>query len=295
MTLRISNGLLASRDWFRRRRSRRSCAKPSLPSAVGIELHIAVDGIVGDGAPREALARRDVGVFVMPHENVAGLVDVAGEVLGLAVEAHDAVVAADALIVLGRHAAGVVQRALAGEHHGGLGRHDEDAAGVHQHGGFGVPVGLRADVDAVDHQIDFAARLGELDQPRSTRAIQSMFSTPLSMEILAPAERVNHSSGMRFSWQDRSAARMRRHSGSAIAPRSLLGSPSSRTRVMPSGYFAGEVANHADDDVGLVLAVGGRSTGTRRSLGIEIVLDEFAGRKFGPRIVGAGVSILMIS
>ena len=74
-------------------------------------------------------------------------------------------------------------------------------------------------------------------RPRRTRAIQSMFSTPLSIEILAPAEMGNHSSGTPLSWASSKAARMRRHSGSAMAPKSLLGSPSIRTRVMPSGYL----------------------------------------------------------
>ena len=72
---------------------------------------------------------------------------------------------------------------------------------------------------------------------RSTRAIQSMFSTPLSIEILAPAENVNHSSGTCIFCAKSMAAMMRRHSGSASAPMSLLGSPSSTTRFMPSGYF----------------------------------------------------------
>ena len=74
-------------------------------------------------------------------------------------------------------------------------------------------------------------------RPRRTRAIQSMFSTPLSIEILAPAEMGNHSTGTCIEWARSKAARMRRHSGSAKAPKSLLGSPKIRTRVMPSGYL----------------------------------------------------------
>ena len=39
----------------------------------------------------------------------------------------------------------------------------------------------------VDDDVDLAAGLGELDRcPRSTAAIQSMFSVPLSIAILAP-------------------------------------------------------------------------------------------------------------
>jgi hypothetical protein len=66
---------------------------------------------------------------------------------------------------------------------------------VHQHRRLGVPVGLGADVDAGDDDVDLVAGLGELDERRSTRAIQSMFSVPLSIEIFAPADSANHSSG----------------------------------------------------------------------------------------------------
>ena len=77
---------------------------------------------------------------------------------------------------------------------------------------------------------------------RSTWAIQSMFSVPLSIEIFAPADSANHSSGTRICSARSSAARMRAHSGSASEPTSLLGSPSMMTRVIPSGYFSREVA-----------------------------------------------------
>ena len=62
-----------------------------------------------------------------------------------------------------------------------------------------------------------------------------MFSVPLSMEILAPAERVNHSRGTRRRSARSRAAMMRRHSGSAIEPISRLGSPRMVTLVIPSG------------------------------------------------------------
>ena len=65
-----------------------------------------------------------------------------------------------------------------------------------------------------------------------------MFSTPLFIEIFAPADSVNHSSGMRIACAISRAARIRRHSGSASAPSSLLGSPSSTTRFIPSGYLS---------------------------------------------------------
>ena len=133
--------------------------------AVRIDLHISIQGIGSRGPPGEALARSHVGVVIVAQQNVAGFIDVAGPVLRLAVDTHDAVVAADSLIVLRRDAAGEFQRALAGEHHRRFRRHDQNAPGVHKHGGLGVPVGLRADIDPVNHQINFAARLCELDQP----------------------------------------------------------------------------------------------------------------------------------
>ncbi len=73
---------------------------------------------------------------------------------------------------------------------------------------------------------------------RSTFAIQSMFSVPLSIAIFAPAESANHSSGTRICSAMSSAAMMRAHSGLASDPTSLLGSPRMMTRVIPSGNFS---------------------------------------------------------
>ena len=42
------------------------------------DLHVAVDRIGGDGSPGESLARRHVSVFVVPQQDVAGFIDVAG-------------------------------------------------------------------------------------------------------------------------------------------------------------------------------------------------------------------------
>ena len=58
---------------------------------------------------------------------------------------------------------------------------------------------------------------------RRTRAIQSMFSTPLSIEIFAPAEIGNHSTGKPCSAAISSAATIRRHSGSASRAQILAG------------------------------------------------------------------------
>ena len=60
---------------------------------------------------------------------------------------------------------------------------------------------------------------------RSARATQSMFSVPESIEIRAPAESANHSTGTDIRSARSRAAMIRAHSGSATAPRALVGSP----------------------------------------------------------------------
>ena len=69
----------------------------------------------------------------------------------------------------------------------------------------------------------------------SALATQSMFSVPDSIEIRAPAETANHSTGTRISSARSRAAMIRAHSASATAPRARSGSPQSSTRVTPSG------------------------------------------------------------
>ena len=72
--------------------------------------------------------------------------------------------------------------------------------------------------------------------PRSTREIQSIVSVPESIEIFAPAEMANHSTGACSRRARSRAASTRRHSGSASAPSARVGSPISTTRRIPSGY-----------------------------------------------------------
>jgi hypothetical protein len=200
--------------------------------------HLALRRIGGGRTARPALAGRHVGVLVVAQEHAAGRGEIGGVVLRLPVRAHDLLVAADAEVVVGGDAARVVERALAGQHHRALAGHDQDAPGVRQHGRLGVPVGLRADVDAVDHHVDLVARLRVLDDVAQDSEIQSMFSLPLSMAMRAPAESANHSTGSCSRRASASAAMMRRHSGSASAPMSRLGSPRTITRAMPSGCLA---------------------------------------------------------
>ncbi len=71
---------------------------------------------------------------------------------------------------------------------------------------------------------------------RRARDTQSMFSVPLSIEMVAPEERANHSTGADSSSARSSAATTRAHSASATVPSAFVGSPNMATRVMPSGY-----------------------------------------------------------
>ncbi len=70
---------------------------------------------------------------------------------------------------------------------------------------------------------------------RSARATPSMFSVPLSIEIFAPDDRVNHSTGTPISSARSMAATTIAHSATATVPSALVGSPNIATRVMPSG------------------------------------------------------------
>ena len=97
----------------------------------------------------------------------------------------------------------------------------------------------------------------------SPAATQSMFSVPESIEIRAPAESANHSSGTCIRSARSMAAMIREHSGSETAPSAFVGSPQSTTRVTPSGCSAVGVVTTATRMPAL-LRPGGRSTGTRR-------------------------------
>ena len=132
-----------------------------LRSAMGVAAHVPGRRVGGAGAAREALPGRDVGMVVVPQQDLARGGHVRRPVLGLAVGSHHPFVAPDALVVLGRHTARVVQRLLAGEDHRRLRCHDQDPPGVHEHGGFCVPVRLGAHIDAGDDDIDLSAGLGE--------------------------------------------------------------------------------------------------------------------------------------
>ena len=95
----------------------------------------------------------------------------------------------------------------------------------------------------------------------SAAATQSMFSVPESIEIRAPEDSANHSSGTFIRSARSMAAMIREHSGSDTAPRALVGSPHSTTRVTPSGYASVGVVTTAAS-IAALFSPRGRSTGT---------------------------------
>ena len=96
---------------------------------------------------------------------------------------------------------------------------------------------------------------------RSARATQSMFSVPEFIAIRAPADSANHSTGTGNRSARSSAAMIRAHSGSDTAPSARVGSPSSTTRVIPSGCSSvGVLATPTT--MPALLPPGARSTGT---------------------------------
>ena len=109
----------------------------------------------------------------------------------------------------------------------------------------------------------------------SPAATQSMFSVPESIEIRAPAESANHSTGTCIRSARSIAAMIREHSGSETAPSAFVGSPQSTTRVTPSGCRSVGVVTTATRMPAL-FCPGGRSTGTRAPSVVEVVLDEAA-------------------
>ncbi len=128
----------------------------------------------------------------------------------------------------------------------------------------------------------------------STRAIQSMFSVPLSIEILAPADTGNHSSGTRICSARSIPVMIRRHSASASEPISRLGSPSSSTRVIPSGYAAVKLRMTPTMMFALFWPYG-RSTGCSAFASSRSYSTKSPCGKSDCVPVRAGVSILMIS
>ena len=110
---------------------------------------------------------------------------------------------------------------------------------------------------------------------RSAAATQSMFSVPESIAIRAPEETANHSTGTSSRSARSSAAITRVHSGSASEPSPRVGSPSSATRSIPSGWRSVRLRISADDDA---RRVGGGRAVDRDELAVvvEVVLLEVA-------------------
>ncbi len=75
-----------------------------------------------------------------------------------------------------------------------------------------------------------------------------MFSVPESIEIRAPADRANHSTGTRMRSARSMAAMTRAHSGSATEPSALVGSPQQHHPGHALGVALRRRGDHADDD-----------------------------------------------
>ena len=116
-TERMSNGFLRSGLSSAEKTSPTVCWSVPFTSAWSDVADVPVHRVARGGAAREPLARDDERVVVVPEQDAAGVLEVRRPVLRLAVGAHHPVVAADAEVVLGRDAAGEVQRLLAGQHH----------------------------------------------------------------------------------------------------------------------------------------------------------------------------------
>ena len=155
-------------------------------------------------------------------------------------------------------------------------------AGVHQHGGLGVPVGLGAHVDAVHHHVDLAARLGELDDPTQDERDP--------VHVLGAAVRRDLRPRGEGQPVDRALHPPRELERLGDPPALGLGQrPELPARVAEEqharhalGVAGGEVADHARDDVGLVLAE--RALDRHEpALAVEVVLDELARRELPAR------------
>ena len=272
ITARMSNGFLRPGSSPPRRSRRRSRGPSPAPRAGGAD--VAVARVTGLGLAREALARRRVGVLVVGEQDAAGAREVGRAVLRLAVRAHDALVAADAEVVLRGDPARVVERLLAGEHHRALGRHHEDALGVHEHRRLGVPVRLRADVDAGDDDVDLAARLGEVDDaPQRGR-------DPVHV-LGAGVHRDPRAGGEREPLHRHARSSSARSSAAITAPALGLGQRAQAAgrvaeqddALHPLGVALGAVGDHPDHDARRVRG-GQPLDGNEPAVIVEVVLGE---------------------
>ena len=103
-----------------------------------------------------------------------------------------------------------------------------------------------------------------------------MFSVPESIEIRAPADSANHSTGTDIRSARSSAAMIRAHSG--------LGHRAQRPGRVTEQHHAGDAlgvpvgrrAWRRPATMPALLPPGARSTGTRGAVRVEVVLDEGA-------------------
>ena len=114
---------------------------------------------------------------------------------------------------------------------------------------------------------------------RSARDTQSMFSVPLAIEMVAPEDSANHSTGT-DSFSARSiAATTRRAFGFGDGAQCFGGVAEQRDPGHALGVAVGRAGHHADDQPGGVASVGAVHRDQRAGV-VEVVFDEAA--------VGAG-------
>src|SRR5207302_4837205 len=75
-------------------------AVPIFSMAKG--LHITINRVGSCGSSWKALPRHNIGVLIVTEQDVTRLIDITGPILGLPIQAHDAIVATNALVVLRR-------------------------------------------------------------------------------------------------------------------------------------------------------------------------------------------------
>jgi hypothetical protein len=168
-----------------------------------------------------------------------------------------------------------------------FGGHHQDPAGVHQHGGLGVPVGLGADVDAVDHQVDLPAGLGELHQAAQHAGDPvhvlgaGVHRDPGARGDGEPLQRHAEPLGQVDGGDDAGALRLgeRAELPGGVAEEHHAGDA--------LGVDGGEVADHPDHHAGAVAAVG-PVHGLKPPVAVQVVLGEVAGWEIGAGLPAAG-------
>ena len=126
---------------------------------------------------------------------------------------------------------------------------------MHQHGGFGVPVGLRPDVYPVNQEIDFPSRLSEVDQPPQDASNPiHVFNAAVHRDFGASRDREPLQRNIHLFGQIDS-----RHNpatlGLSECPQILAGIAKENDAFHAFGIFVSKIPDDSENDVGLILPV----------------------------------------